>query len=125
MNLQEPLLDDTDEGDVAGSTVEPPAGFRFEERPAELPPISSWIKRLVYWRSQMPDGEVLAWIKAEIVGGPNDPAQAVSGVTMRLKCAKRLDDQTPSCFHSKVACIVQVALTPDNYARKWFLLEKA
>jgi len=123
INVWDPQLDDTDANSTEPAPVAP-EGFRFVERPLVLPPVSSWVKRVVYWRSQLPDGELLNWIKAEIVGGPNDPAQAVSGVTMRLKCDKRLDQGTPKCFQGKLACIVQVALTIENYGSKWFLLDK-
>jgi DDE superfamily endonuclease/Tc5 transposase DNA-binding domain len=124
VNVYDHQLDDTESTDALQSPPSAPEGFCFADRPTALPPISAWIKRGVYWRSQLPDGENLGWIKAEIVGGPNDPTDAISGVTMRLKCDKRLDPSTPKCFQGKFACIVQVALTPENYGTRWFLLEK-
>ena len=60
-----------------------------------------------------------------MIGGPADPHQALQGITMRLKCDHRQDPNTPKCFRNKYAAsIVQVALTPENYGQKWFLLKK-
>jgi hypothetical protein len=36
---------------------------------------------------------------------------------------KRRDRKTPKFFQSRFSSIVQVALTPENYSRKWFLLQ--
>lgn len=121
-NPEDALLDDTDS--PPEQPIEAPSGYCFEERPDSLPPISRWVNRIAYWRSELSNGEELGWIKAEIIGGPSDPSAAVSGVTMRLKCSKRMDPSTPSCLNSKQSCVVQVALTPDNYGRKWFLMKK-
>lgn len=117
------LLDDTSVLDLAN--IPPPEGYRFAQAPDSLPPISKWLNRLIYWRSQLSDGELLnKWILTEIIGGPADPSEAMAGVTMRLKCSRRLDRSTPPCLQSKHGCIVQVALTAENYGSKWYLMEK-
>lgn len=99
-----------------------PVGYEFEAAISELPPLSSWLGREIFWRAEMPNGAELVWIKTELIGGPADPQQAVQGVTMRLKCDKRRDPKTPACYRNKVSCVVQVALTPGNYGIKWLLL---
>lgn len=120
-NTEDTLIDDTDQVPPPES-IDPPEGYVFEEVPEELPPISNWIGKKVFWRAEMPDGTPLSWIITELIGGPADPREALSGVTMRLKCDKRRDPNTPAFFRTKVSSVVQVALTRLNHGRKWFLL---
>jgi hypothetical protein len=119
------LLDDTDVLDDEEFDVNPPQGFEFEIAPTTLPPISAGKGRMVYWRAELPNGEHLDWIKVKVEGGPADPSQALCGVTMRLKCSKRFDANTPKCYLNKSTCDVHAALTPNNYGKKWFLLKEA
>jgi hypothetical protein len=132
-NESEEIVEDNEEADARlddtdiNTGVEPPtcpSGYSYECRPAALPPLSTWINREIHWRAEMPNGEELLWIKTVIIGGPADPQQALQGVTMRLKCDHRQDPGTPKCFRGKISSVVQVALTPENYGQKWFLLRK-
>lgn len=122
-NFENAQEDDT--SDEALAEIAAPEGYSFESTPSELPAVSSWLGRTVYWHSELSNGEKLGWIKTEICGGPNDYTEALSGITMKLKCDRRLDPKTPDCFKGKHACVVRVSLTPDNYGRKWFMLKKA
>ena len=121
VNVENTLVDDTDDVPVP-QTISPPAGYLFDDVPEDLPPISTWIGRRVYWRAEMPDCTQLMWIITELIGGPSDPREALSGVTMRLKCDKCKDSNTSAFFRTKVGSVVQVALTRQNYGKKWFLL---
>jgi hypothetical protein len=124
-NEEEPLIDDTDDFIPTPNAVEPPPGYTFEPRPQTMPAISSINGRDVFWLSQLPNGSPLVWIIAEVIGGPIDPAEALLGVTIRLKCNHRKDKNTPDAFRTKISSIVQVALNIENYGSKWFLLRQS
>jgi hypothetical protein len=118
-------LDDTIASQIIAAPPEAPAGFTFEAAPASLPPISEWKNRLVFWHARTPEGVSQGWIKVRIEGGPNDPREALQGITMKLMCSKRLDASTPRNFLGKHSCVVSASLTTGNYGTSWFLLTSA
>ena len=97
-----------------------PEGFKFADKPSKLPSLSTLLKRLVYWLVGVDAEGDCSWIKSEIAGGPTNSASAAGGVTMRIKCTKKLDKKTPLDI---VDDQVEVAFNCDNYGIRWFLLE--
>ena len=61
------------------------------------------------------------WIVCQVMDGPPDPRSAAQGITMRLKCTKKLDDRMPEELVGDSDRAV--AFTLDNYGRRWCLLD--
>jgi hypothetical protein len=87
-----------------------------------MPSGASLMKRKVLWALPVTDKGFPGWIVSEIAGGPPDPRSAMLGTTMRLKCTKKLDKNTPQDFVDNKEG-VRVAFTLDNYETRWCLLE--
>ena len=86
------LKDDTaDEAEWRVGPAIPPVGFVLAPRPAQMPTGASLLNRKVLWALPVARTGSPGWIVSQVRGGPSDPRSAALGVTMRLKCTKRLD----------------------------------
>ena len=65
-------------------------------------------------------GRAPGWIVSAVGRGPLMPSNALTGVTMRLKCNKRMDKATPDDLLREP---VAVAFNLDTYGKRWCLLD--
>jgi hypothetical protein len=121
---QREQMDDTaDETEWGVGAPTPPAGFVVAPCPAQMPTGASLVKRKVLWAIQVTRLGSPGWIVCQVAGGPPDPRRASQGVTMCLKCTRRLDNGTPKDLIGDGADNA-VAFTLDNYGRRWCLLDE-
>jgi hypothetical protein len=113
-------VDDTAEAPAIGLVV--PSGWDAELRPEELPTGARLIKRMVLWCVAATRSGAPGWILSEVLGGPRDPKSAAMGITMRLKCNRRLDPGTPEDVVD--ADGLDVAFNLDNYGTRWVIVKK-
>ena len=119
--VREMYGDDTYEPPTGVSMVVP-EGFVAEPLPDEMPTATKLLTRSVLWLVDVTADGVPGWIRSEVAGGPSDPAARARGVTMRLKCTKRLDKATPREFFREE---IEVAHNLENYGTQWVLLGAA
>lgn len=114
------LADETSDPAVwgAGPAVAP-TGFVLAEKPDAMPAVASLTRRKVLWALPVARRGSPGWIMSEVAGGPPDPSKAAMGITMRLKCTRRLDKETPDDLLNES---VEVPFNLDNYRERWWLL---
>jgi hypothetical protein len=117
--FQVDALDDTKEQELE-SGLSPPEGFMFQDKPTELK-FSQWRNSPVYWKIPLTAATGKpGWIVSHIASGPPDPISVTRGVTMTLRCRKKVDTNTPPNLYSNSP--VAVTLNLKNYGFSWYLL---
>ena len=129
--LQVDVEEDADRNEFADETADesawgagvavPPVGFALSAAPPIMPAPRSLINRKVFWAIPVTALGGPGWIVSAVNGGPLTPSSALMGVTMRLKCTKRMDKTTPNDFLKEH---VEVAFNLDNYGKRWYLLDE-
>ena len=104
----------------AGAPVAP-SNFNLAEHPTFMPGARSLLNRKVLWAIPVTSTGAPGWIVSSVAGGPLTPTSAMGGVTMRLKCTKKMDKKTPDDLLDDH---VEVAFTLANYSKRWCLLEE-
>ena len=116
----EELADETaDESAWGAGAPEPPSGFVLADKPADMPSFRSLLNTKVLWAIPVTASGAAGWIVSSVCGGPLTPSSALIGVTMRLKCTKRMDKATPADLLVEA---VEVAFNLDNYGTRWCML---
>jgi len=111
----------TDESAWGAGPPIAPEGFGFANQPTSMPAARTLINRKLLWAIPVTASGAPGWIVSMVGGGPLTPSSALMGVTMRLKCTKRLDKATPSDLLKEP---VEVAFSLDNYGKRWYMLEE-
>jgi len=116
------LADETaDESAWGVGTPVAPSGFAIADKPVNMPSARSILTRKVLWAIPVTASGAPGWIVSSVSGGPLTPSSALMGVTMRLKCTKRMDKATPNDLLKEP---IEVAFNLDNYGKRWCLLDE-
>ena len=92
-----------------------PSGFVIADKPTQMPSARSLLNRKMLWAIPVTASGAPGWIVSAVDGGgPLTPSSALMGVTMRLKCTKRMDKATPNDLLKEP---VEVAFNLDNYGQ--------
>ncbi len=110
--------DDTNKPDVPKPIA--PAGYTIENCPETFPLMSTLVHRRILWAIDICKDGNSGWIQCEIFGGPPDPARAAQGITVQLRCNRRVDANTPDYLLKDRA---HVAFSIENYGILWCLLK--
>ena len=86
-------------------------------------PVEDLIKRKVLWAVPVTRSGAAGWLLSEVASGPPDPRSAAHGITMGLKCSRRLDPNTPDDLCTNEGEWFLVPFTLDNYAERWYFLD--
>jgi len=114
------LADETADESAWGVGVpEAPPGFVIAAKPTDMPSFRSLLNTKVLWAIPVTASGAPGWIVSSVCGGPLTPSSALMGVTMRLKCTKRMDKATPADLLVEA---VEVAFNLDNYGTRWCML---
>ena len=116
----ETFHDDTAEPLVVGAPA-PPQGWSVVATPSEIPPVRRIVKSFVLFAVSETASGTAGWIMGQVLGGPPDPSAAALGITMRIKCSRRQDKNTP--FHMDMDELY-VAFSLANYGTSWMMLKK-
>ena len=108
---------------VVADLVAPP-GWAVVDKPEQMWSTASILNSSVLWLVDATQSGVPGWIRSEVLGGPPDPKAAAQGITMRLRCNKRIDAKTPPNVIDKDNGTL-VAFTLDNYGKRWVMLKQA
>jgi hypothetical protein len=123
--LDDSLLDTT-RAIAMRDAPSPPAHYCFEDASVVLNhfAVSRVVGKRIFWHIPLAGNGDPGWIIAEVAGGPPDPSARAKGMTMQLRCTRRIDANTPRFMQHKHA-LQNVSLNEENYGVDWFLLREA
>lgn len=85
---------DTDDWGTDLPVLVAPDGWNISPQPQSINH-STLRGKPVLWLVRVNASGKVGWIRSEVQGGPPDPTASARGVTMVLRCTKRIDRETP------------------------------